>query len=110
MIKKPLRYKILAFSPNVYIFLIEIKALIIAFSSDFLDKIAYYFEKNTIDGFTEKNLLFSNITSSSPTSNITCRYFETKYHGDINTNTYRYYQIVVLKLIFVIAYQVRLFD
>lgn len=76
--------------------------MIIAFSSDSLDKLIYYTEKGTIEGFTSKNLLYSKLQNSTET----CRYFEHRYHGDINTNTYRHYHMIVYKLIFVIVYQV----
>ena len=80
--------------------------LIIAFSSDFLEKLIYLFENHTIDGFTEKNLLYSTMVINNNYTTA-CRYFESKYHGDIKTHTYHYSRIVVLKLIFVIVYQVK---
>lgn len=78
-------------------------ALLIAFSSDVLEKILYMIENRTIDGFTEANLLYS----SQNDNNVTCRYFETKYHGGLKTESYHYYKLIVLKLVFVITYQVK---
>ena len=76
-------------------------ALIIAFSSDFLDKLFYVLETGSIEGFTDDNLLYSNLGGL----NGTCRYFESKYHGEISTETARFYKQIALKLVFVIVYQ-----
>ena len=89
----------------IYLFVYLKKALIIAFSSDFLEKFIYLIENHTISGFTEKNLLYTTMLINNNYTTA-CRYFESKYHGDINTHTYHYYRILVFKLIFVIVYQV----
>ncbi|CAF0843667.1 unnamed protein product [Brachionus calyciflorus] len=74
-------------------------ALIIAFSSDLIDKMVYLIENGTIKGFTERNLLSSKIHLT----NTTCRYFESKYHGELNVG--HNYKLLFFKLLFVVVYQ-----
>jgi len=54
------------------------QALIIAFSSDFLEKILYYFEKKTVVGFKKANLLYSKYNATNVILK-ECRYFESKH-------------------------------
>ena len=77
------------------------QAVIIAFSSDFLEKLIYLIQNKKIQGFTESNLAYS----TNFHTNQTCRYFESQYHGDINSETYQHYRLIVFKLFFVLIYQ-----
>lgn len=79
-----------------------VKAFIIAFSSDFIDKTFYFIENSSIVGFTNYNLLQSQFLPK----NETCRYFASKHHENIDLTSNRYFQILALKLLFIIIYQV----
>ena len=77
--------------------------MIIAFSSDFLEKIIFFIENRKFENFTDADLLYEHDNST----NKTCRFFEARYNSDINTKTYHFYRLIALKLIFVIVYQAR---
>ena len=109
--------------------------MIIAFSSDFIEKVFYLVQNDwSLNGFTNSTLLFSTISTrhrygldqyvtadqTTPSwmivnrniikseKNLQCRYFETKNNLDsIDTNTAHYYRLIALKLAFVLVYQVR---
>ncbi len=76
----------------------SIKALIIAFSSDFIEKSTYLLENQTLSGFTRSNLFESSESEK-------CYFFPSKHHDYIEYTSSRYLQLICLKLAFVIIYQ-----
>jgi hypothetical protein len=55
-------------------------------------------------GFSSSNLLHSSFNGTAGPEK--CRYFESKHHEDLDTNSYHFYRLIAFKLIFIIVYQV----
>lgn len=64
-------------------------------------------EKKTIIGFTKANLLYSKYNSTKGINE--CRYFESKHHEDLDTDSYHFYRLIAFKLVFIIVYQVNIY-
>ena len=73
--------------------------MIIAFSSDVLEKFMYLIEYGRIEGFTNSTLLYLH----KENKNESCRYFSSKSY--IENDDY-FYRLLAFKLTFVILYQV----
>jgi hypothetical protein len=72
---------------------------VIAFSSDFLEKIIYQYDNGGIEGFTNSTLLYFY----DEDTNKTCRYFSSRNY--IKKTNYSF-RLLAFKLTFVIIYQV----
>ena len=74
------------------------KAMIIGFSSDFIEKSIYFLENRTMSGFTHSNLFKAESD--------TCYSFPSKHHEEVEFTSPQYLQLICIKLAFVIVYQV----